>query len=89
MGFEPTYDGFANHCLTTWLPHHGVDDSLHAWRRCQDGNGRLCVSESRKLAKEQEISVGKEVRIPDRKVYAPAPWFPRSSIPRPFAAAAF
>ena len=22
MGFEPTYDGFANRCLTTWLPHH-------------------------------------------------------------------
>jgi hypothetical protein len=22
MGFEPTYDGFANHCLTAWLPHH-------------------------------------------------------------------
>ncbi len=21
MGFEPTYDGFANHCLTAWLPH--------------------------------------------------------------------
>jgi integrase len=21
MGFEPTYDGFANRCLTTWLPH--------------------------------------------------------------------
>ena len=20
MGFEPTCDGFANHCLTTWLP---------------------------------------------------------------------
>jgi hypothetical protein len=20
MGFEPTYDGFANRCLTTWLP---------------------------------------------------------------------
>ena len=20
MGFEPTYNGFANHCLTTWLP---------------------------------------------------------------------
>jgi hypothetical protein len=23
MGFEPTYDGFANHCLTAWLPHRG------------------------------------------------------------------
>ena len=22
MGFEPTYDGFANRCLTTWLPRH-------------------------------------------------------------------
>src|SRR5580704_12016961 len=22
MGFEPTYVGFANRCLTTWLPHH-------------------------------------------------------------------
>ncbi len=21
MGFEPTYEGFANLCLTTWLPH--------------------------------------------------------------------
>ncbi len=21
-GFEPSYDGFANRCLTTWLPHH-------------------------------------------------------------------
>ena|SRR5277367_5308089 len=21
MGFEPTYVGFANRCLTTWLPH--------------------------------------------------------------------
>lgn len=21
MGFEPTCDGFANHCLTAWLPH--------------------------------------------------------------------
>lgn len=21
MGFEPTYDGFANHCLAAWLPH--------------------------------------------------------------------
>ena len=20
MGFEPTYNGFANRCLTTWLP---------------------------------------------------------------------
>jgi hypothetical protein len=20
MGFEPTFDGFANRCLTTWLP---------------------------------------------------------------------
>jgi hypothetical protein len=20
MGFEPTYDGFANRCLTIWLP---------------------------------------------------------------------
>ena len=26
MGFEPTYDGFANRCLTTWLPRHeGAD----------------------------------------------------------------
>lgn len=24
MGFEPTYDGFANHCLTAWLPHLDV-----------------------------------------------------------------
>lgn len=23
MGLEPTYNGFANHCLTTWLPRHG------------------------------------------------------------------
>lgn len=22
MGFEPTYVGFANRCLTAWLPHH-------------------------------------------------------------------
>jgi hypothetical protein len=22
MGFEPTYGGFANLCLTTWLPRH-------------------------------------------------------------------
>lgn len=22
-GFEPAYDGFANHCLTAWLPHLG------------------------------------------------------------------
>ena len=22
IGFEPTYDGFANRCLTTWLPRH-------------------------------------------------------------------
>jgi hypothetical protein len=21
-GFEPSYDGFANRCLTAWLPHH-------------------------------------------------------------------
>src|SRR5215212_1711303 len=21
-GFEPAYNGFANRCLTTWLPHH-------------------------------------------------------------------
>jgi hypothetical protein len=25
MGFEPTYVGFANRCLTTWLPHQSSD----------------------------------------------------------------
>jgi hypothetical protein len=24
MGFEPTYDGFANRCLTTWLPRQTI-----------------------------------------------------------------
>jgi hypothetical protein len=23
MGLEPTYNGFANHCLTAWLPRQG------------------------------------------------------------------
>ena len=23
-GFEPAYNGFANRCLTTWLPHHEI-----------------------------------------------------------------
>jgi hypothetical protein len=28
MGFEPTCAGFANRCLTTWLPHPIFSDSL-------------------------------------------------------------
>jgi hypothetical protein len=28
MGFEPTYAGFANRCLTTWLLHHTVASDL-------------------------------------------------------------
>ena len=24
MGFEPTYDGFANRCLTAWLPRRDL-----------------------------------------------------------------
>ena len=28
MGFEPTYAGFANRCLTTWLLHHMVASDL-------------------------------------------------------------
>ena len=38
IGFEPTYDGFANRCLTTWLP-----------RRCREthtGRGR-CRQQAR------------------------------------------
>ncbi len=27
MGFEPTYNGFAIRCLTTWLPHPNVRTS--------------------------------------------------------------
>ena len=27
MGFEPTYNGFANRCLTTWLPHRTLPRS--------------------------------------------------------------
>jgi hypothetical protein len=30
MGFEPTYDGFANRCLTTWLPRHPEQPPLDA-----------------------------------------------------------
>jgi hypothetical protein len=41
-GFEPAYDGFANHCLATWLPHQGrvaflarlrTDGSPKQWAR--------------------------------------------------------
>ncbi len=38
MGFEPTYDGFANRCLTTWLPHHlpfRGRPTWHNWRFSQ------------------------------------------------------
>jgi hypothetical protein len=34
MGFEPTYDGFANRCLTTWLPRPNRD-------RCCQGSPKL------------------------------------------------
>src|SRR4051812_41962286 len=27
MGFEPTYDGFANRCLTTWPPRRTTDST--------------------------------------------------------------
>lgn len=38
MGFEPTYDGFANHCLAAWLPHRDVSETLaqRARRSCHD-----------------------------------------------------
>jgi len=38
MGFEPTYDGFANRCLTTWLPHQPALSgraTCHNWRFSQ------------------------------------------------------
>ena len=28
IGFEPTYNGFANRCLTTWLPHRDFSPAL-------------------------------------------------------------
>lgn len=40
MGFEPTYDGFANHCLTAWLPHRRGARTCHAvWGRSSGERG--------------------------------------------------
>jgi hypothetical protein len=35
IGFEPTYDGFANRCLTTWLPRRSKETSTETWSRRQ------------------------------------------------------
>lgn len=47
MGFEPTYVGFANRCLTAWLPHHRSDgtpsgQSRHTPGR-SEGQQLLCA----------------------------------------------
>jgi hypothetical protein len=41
-GFEPAYDGFANHCLATWLPHQGRVGFLARLRA--DGSPKQCAS---------------------------------------------
>ncbi len=52
MGFEPTYNGFANHCLTTWLPrpkellHHRGDDWSALSRRNLTRSPDSCKSAS-------------------------------------------
>ena len=28
VGFEPTHEGFADPCLTTWLRRHGAEDGI-------------------------------------------------------------
>lgn len=37
-GIEPANNGFADHCLTTWLPHHervsGIEPPSHPWQGC-------------------------------------------------------
>lgn len=44
--FELAYDGFANHCLTTWLPHRGRDGRLSTdfrpWGILRCGRDRGC-----------------------------------------------
>ena len=46
MGFEPTYDGFANRCLTTWLPR----------RYAQSPAGSGNMPQRRRLAKRYRAS---------------------------------
>ena len=38
MGFEPTCVGFANRCLTTWLPHQTLAFSMLAGPLSEGGS---------------------------------------------------
>ncbi len=50
MGFEPTYNGFANRCLATWLPHRNRPQ--RAFYKAEEGEGggsRLSADAGRKM----------------------------------------
>ena len=35
-GIEPSNDGFANHCLTTWLLRHSHGTGMRVYGECRD-----------------------------------------------------
>ncbi len=56
MGFEPTYDGFANRCLTAWLAAYELAGLLVALRWIVPALGVMRASDERPTQGSMEIS---------------------------------
>ena len=58
MGFEPTYCGFANRCLTTWLPRHfGHQDGARLLAHVSASTKDLLISPIRGRPNDQTEAV--------------------------------
>ncbi len=74
MGFEPTYDGFANRCLTTWLPRRQPEEprflpgALGRVKRARSGAGLMTAARRQggvdfDVEVDVEVEVGVEVEV--------------------------